>query len=113
MPTSIKSPRANEEGTYVITAVFKDHDGNLVAPITAKWTLTDPDGAVINSRNEVVISSPASSEQILLTADDLATISGNIIHRILTIEATYNSTLGSNLPLNESVSFIIDNLIKI
>jgi len=106
---------AEEEGTYVITATFKDEDGNAEDVKTAKWSLTDRDGTVINSRSDVAISTPTSSEDIVLSGNDLALQSGetNLGIRILIVEATYDSDLGSDLPLKGEAEFIIDNLVKV
>jgi len=114
MPTNFEA-HAIEESTFIITASFTDEDGNAVAPDTAIWTLTDKDGTVINSRSNVTITNPTNSEDIVLSGDDLALQIGesNIAIRILTVEATYDSDAGSDLPLKESVEFIIDNLLKI
>jgi len=106
---------AIEKSTFVIIVAFTDEDGDAVSPVTANWTLSDGGGTIINSREQVEISSPTSSEDIVLSGDDLALRAGetNLGARILTIEATYNSDLGDGLPLNGSVIFTVDNLIKI
>jgi len=111
MPVLLET-HAKEKGTYGIVATFKDDAGNAVAPDTATWTLTDEDGTVINSREDVEISSPESSETVVLSGDDLqiqSKESGDVV-RVFTIEATYTSSLGSGLPLNGSCRFVIDNL---
>lgn len=114
MPVELTT-HAIEKSTFVITAAFTDEDGTSVAPQTATWTLSDDGGTIINSREQVEISSPTSSEDIVLSGDDLALQTGetNLGTRVLTIEATYNSDLGAGLPLNGSVIFTVDNLIKI
>ena len=105
---------ANEESTFKITASFTDAEGDAVTPNTIKWTLTDIDGNVINSRSDVS-ETPATSIDIILSGDDLAFQSGEtyVAERILTIEATYNSTEGTDLPLNEEAHFYIDALTNI
>lgn len=99
---------AKDQSTFVITLTFKDEDGNLVAPDTAKWTLTDKDGNVINNRQDVEIVSPSSVEEIVLKGDDLKYSDGSI--RILAIEATYTSSLGTGLPLNDSITFAVEDI---
>lgn len=114
MPTTLTT-NAPEEGSFTITASFTDEDGNAVAPNSGlKWHLTDGAGTVINGKNDQAIS-PASSVDITLEGDDLAIQDGEErpIHRILTIEGTYNSSYGSNLPLTDQVHFYIDPLVKI
>ena len=106
------SKKAAEEGTYIITAEFIDDDGDSVAPDTLTWTLTDSSGTVINSRTSVSVSSPTASEDIVLSGDDLALQSGESgdTMRILTIQATYDSDAGTDLPLNDAAYFYIKDL---
>lgn len=104
---------ANEQSTFVVTVAFKDEEGNDVTPTSMNWTLTDSDGNVINNRENVVVNSPSSSEDIVLSGDDLAVTDENNRVRILTVEAVYSSSLGSNLPLKDDVTFTVDNLIAV
>jgi len=104
-----------EEGSGAITMSFTDEDGAAVTPNEVKWSLTDNDGTVINSRDQVS-ETPDTSVTILLSGDDLAFQSGetgNNVKRHLVIEATYNSDLGSDIPLKEDGIFYVDNLAKI
>ena len=111
MPTKLTTD-AIEEGTYVITAAFTDEDGDAVTPNAGLvWSLTDGQGNVINSRENVAIT-PATSVTIVLTGDDLA-IGTNKTHRVLLVEGTYDSTLGSNLPLKDQATFDICDLVKV
>jgi len=110
------SVKAVEESSYLIQVLFKDGDGNAVVPNAVTWTLTDVEGNVINSRTAVV-ATPASTVNILLSGDDLAlgVTVGHVkrIKRILTIQATYTSSYGVNLPLKSSVEFEVENLVII
>jgi hypothetical protein len=104
---------AQEEGTYVINAAFKDEDGADVVPDSATWTLSDEEGNIVNSRNEITITGLATSKDIVLSGDDLAltaALHGNT--RVFLIEGTYTSTLGV-LPLKEQAKFDIENLVKV
>jgi hypothetical protein len=107
---------AQEESAYVVTVTFKDSNNAAVAPSAATWTLTTPDGTVVNSREDVAISSPTSSEDIVLSGDDLAWQgTGSDDHEILilTVEATYTASEldGSpSLPIKESVMFYLRNM---
>ena len=59
---------------------------------------------------------PAVNVNIVLSGLDLAISAGitsDAEARILTVEAVYNSTYGSNLPLKDSVKFYINNLVAI
>lgn len=102
---------AKEEGTFVVNVAPEDEDDNPVIPVTARWTLTDSEGNVINNRLHVSLT-PAYSMDIVLQGDDLA-IPGSSKSRILTVEATYNSSLGNDLPLNDDYHFIVDNMFLI
>jgi len=113
MPVTL-STHAVEESTYIITAAFTDEDDNAVSPNTLTWTLTDTGGNVINDRQAENVDSPSSSEDIVLSGDDLQ-ITGDSDNgrRILTVEATYDSNAGSDLPLKDSCKFQIDDLLVI
>ncbi len=104
---------AKEKSTIAITASFEDEDGNDVTPTEATWTLTDDNGAVINSREQVDIGSLSTSVTVVLSGDDLQILSAeasenNATRRFL-IEATYDSSLGSDLPLKNSCVFPVRN----
>jgi len=115
MPTIIKTPRPAEEGTCFIDLAFWDEDGAAKAPKTAKWSLTDNKGNLINNRDEVAISSPSATETVVLSGDDLALQAGEreFADRIFTIEWTYDSALGSDLPDNDKVEFQVDGSVVI
>lgn len=105
---------APEKGTYVVTAAFTDETGAAVVPNAGlTWTLTDMQGVVVNSRSAVSIAS-ASSINIVLTGSDLElsdTYLGNL--RAVVIQGTYNSSLGSNLPIKKEVRFVIDDFVAV
>lgn len=103
---------ANERSTYGIEVTFLDEDGDLVTPVASSvtWTLTDGLGTVVNSRENVAITS-ASTITIVLSGADLA-VDSSLYQgrdRKLIIKASYNSDLGSGLPLRDEVSFRIQD----
>ena len=105
-----------EESSGSILIRFRDRDDQPVQPTSATWTLTEEDGTVINSREDVIISSPATQEEILLSGDDLALSNGFIgtaEAKIFTVEAVYTSDLGSGLPLTEQCTFYVDALVAV
>ena len=102
---------AIEGGTYVISFSFTDEDGDPVTPNQLSWTLTDDEGNVINSREDVVISPPAASVDVLLQGDDLDPGDSKLAELIFTIEGTYNSDLGSNLPIVAQCKLPVDGLL--
>ena len=109
-----KDAEAVEESTIAITIDFEDEDGDAVVPTEAKWTLTNDDGDVVDTRERVNISSLASSVDVVLKGSNLQILSGESGDRFATrrflIEAKYNSSLGTGLPLNESCTFPVRNL---
>ena len=111
MPTVLTNSNIMEKGTAVITATFTDEDGNSVNPDTMTWTLSDEDGTIINSREDIAISSPSSSEEIVLSGADLQILSSaDTGVRILTLEGTYTSDAGAGLPIKDKCRFVVQNL---
>lgn len=107
---------AQEKSTYVVTCNFKDEDGQDVIPTSAVWTLTDEDGTVINSREDVAITPLAATVNIVLSGADLQVdtgFSGAAQERTITVEAVYDSTLGTGLTLKAACKFNIENLIAV
>jgi len=114
---------ARERSTYIVTCTFTDEDGVAITPTSFKWTLTDKNGSVINGKYEVVVSSLSDTISVLLSGADLKILSGELnqktvggrrtVERRMTVEATYNSsTYGNGLPLNDEVTFFIENFAK-
>lgn len=77
-----------DEGALGISIAFTDENGGAVTPSAASWTLKDRVGNVINSREDVTISSLSTTVYILLEGDDLNYTSST---RYFTIEYTYTS----------------------
>lgn len=107
----IEDTEAVEGSTYAVTVAFTDEDGVAATPNAGlAWTLTDASGTVINSRSAVAVS-PAASLTIVLSGADLAVPAGaGVVRRLLALSGTYNSDLGSNLPLKEEVEFQVREL---
>lgn len=112
MPAKIET-HAREEGTFVIAATFTDEDGAGVIVDTLNWTLSDMDGNVLNGRSAVSITPSATTESIVLQGTDLSIIAGQTRERMITLQWTYSSTYGTNLPQNEQATFLIDDLKKV
>lgn len=116
MPTNFTVDQAAvEEGTFAVTVSFTDEDGDPVAPNTGlTWSLTKSDRqTIVNAREDVGIT-PNTSVTIVLTGDDLVKDAGELVTwRYLVIEGTYNSTLGSNLPLKDHLRFPIVDIAKV
>jgi len=109
----VMDDEAIEESTFVIAVSFLDENGNAVAPNNGlKWHLTDLFGNIVNSREDVAIT-PATTVTILLMGDDLALPNRSDPLRVVTVEGTYNSSLGNDLPLKDEARFRIRNLVKV
>jgi hypothetical protein len=104
----IKLSAANEKSSYFVTVSFTDEEGQAVTPDTLIWTLTDSNGNVVNDREDVEIT-PDTSVTIVLSGDDLphAPYPGSLY---LLVEATYTSSLGSDLPLVDEAEIPVTNL---
>lgn len=100
-----------EKGTAKVTVAFTDETGASVIPSAVTWTLTDRAGNVINSRQDVSVSA-AASVSFALSGNDLAIV-GNDAQRVLLIEWTYNSSLGSNLPGKAQAFFTVAELVGV
>ena len=101
---------AIERSTYVVDLAFTDEAGVAIAPVSLTWTLTKDGGTVVNSRQAVVVT-PATTVSLVLTGADLALGPGaDTGDRALSVDGTYNSTLGSGLAIRDEYVFMIRNL---
>lgn len=113
MPSTL-TVNAVEKSTFVVNVAFTDEDSDSVTPTAATWTLTDCDGSIINSREDVTISTLDTNVDVVLSGDDLAIQSGNDDgKRVFLIEGTYDSTLGSGLPFKDQAEFFIYDLVAV
>ena len=83
-----------EGSTGVITVAFTDTDGVAVTPNSLAYTLIR-DGEIVNSREDITLT-PSSTVNIVLYGNDLLAGTTKII-----IEGTYDSSIGSNLPIKK------------
>jgi hypothetical protein len=115
MAISTLTTVAREQSTYVVTCAFTDETGEPATPTELTWTLTDLAGAVINSRRDVAVAAEdlADTVDIVLSGDDLAVSDAVQAQRLLTIEGTYTSSAGEDLPLKDAIRFNIDPLVGI
>lgn len=103
--------KAIDRKLYVVSAGFLDHDSQPVTPKTATWTLTDGRGNVINSRLNQAITPLAPTANIVMYGLDTAYALA--AERIVTVEYTYDSDLGNDLPAGDQARFEIDNLVAV
>ena len=104
------STKPNERGTAVFTLTFTDEDDNTVIPTESAWQLMRSDGTIVNSRD--FASCTFTGTTVVLTGDDLQLFDNDDKKRIFAIQATYNSTAGNNLPLNDERQFKINPLVS-
>ena len=131
LPVTILDTNASEEGTYAINEIqFLDSQDTPVAVTpeagTVTWCLTDKNGDIINSREDVPITS-AASMTIVLSGDDLA-ISGNadkydtrdgviikLYERHVTVQGLVDTVIGTetldNTPVTKEFIFYIENIV--
>jgi hypothetical protein len=103
--------KATENSSYVVTVSFEDEDGDAVIPNEITWTLKDEDtGLVVNSRTAVSIATPAASNDILLKGDDLEPLTLTSKKLIMTVNATYDSALGTDIPLVGECFIVVETL---
>lgn len=107
-------PNANESSSYYVLATFYDEDDSAVVPDTLKWTLADISGNIVNSRDEVVVSTLNSTVVIALSGDDLAVDGYFSNRRVMTFTGTYTTTISGSsvsMPTNQAIMFDIDRIL--
>jgi len=100
----------NEGAAILITVEFKDFDNVLFTPKTLVWSLTTSKGVLVNNRDGVVETPNSSSHDFLLSGDDLLFIEDKG-KRIFTVEGTFDSAYGNDLPFRDEASFVCKNTI--
>ena len=113
--SQIIETHANERSTFAVDLRFYDESGLAVVPNTLNWSLTDAVGNIVNGHDNDIVAVPSLSNQLLFSGDDLAFQKGEskLVKRIITVEMTYDSALGTDLPLNDEIIFFIDDLMLI
>lgn len=101
---------AIDGSTYVVTAAFTDAAGAAVTPKTLAYTLSDGSGTAITTGTKTG-GDLAASIDFVFSGTDLDYDDGP--ERVLTIEATYDSTEGTDLPLNAECHFRVDDLVNV
>lgn len=104
---------AYDKSSYFITCSFFDEEGEPVQPISAKWTLTNGNGQLVNAQNANEIAEPiGTSTVVALSGLDLVAGTSRAANtRCLTVEATYISAVtGDEMPLNKEATFRVIDL---
>jgi len=102
-----------EQGTAIVTIDPQDEDGNslTISQLTnPQWQLMRVDGTIINDRS--FANSSVTDLSWVLSGDDLAIFSmSDTGERVLSFKATYNSTIGLNLPLIGECEFTVTKVL--
>lgn len=98
-----------ERSTVALVASFRDEADQLITPTAITWSLTDGDGNVVNERQAAEVA-PAEQVTIVLSGDDLAMSAGDDGRRQVVIRATYDGTLGDDLPIVGVLEFTVRNV---
>lgn len=100
-----------DESSAVATFTYTDEDSAAVTPASVTWTLTDVNGNIINSREDVSIAVPSTTNSVMLSGDDLNRDDGEI--RVITCDAVYTSaTYGVGIPLRDQGQFKIGSFVE-
>jgi len=93
------------------TFAFKDEEDHEITPTEIKWSLTDTNGTVINSREDENVI-PAASVKITINGDDTDLQAGEKYRgeRIFILKIKFNSDAGVNMEGYAEIHFIIDNI---
>lgn len=116
-----------EESTLFQSVAFKESDGTPVLPTSATWTLSDCEGNIINSRQDVAFPSLDYTVTITLSGDDLAIQSGesptdtttvnnctaSLYKRKFTVKSTVNTATMLNAPVNYEECFYVQGLLNV
>jgi len=105
----------NEESSGAIGFTLTGLDDEAVTPNELTWTMTDVNGVVINSRQDVS-ATPASTTWVVLSGADLALVPTSNV-RVMTIKGTYNTVIGgvsqTNLPYTGEYQFDVCSFLNI
>lgn len=99
----------HEQGTTALNVSFKDERNKDVIPKTQSWQLMKLDHTVLNNRT--FENGSFTGNIVVLSGDDLAIFGDDDTRfRIFAVKATYDSTLGNDLPCNCEIEFVITRL---
>ena len=112
LTTTLTTP-APEGGTYGIVFTF---DAEPNADLT--WSLTDINGTEIHGRTDESVSVVDEGDgtytaTVVLSGDDLSLSEGVGVIRIVLLKGTYDSTLGTGLPIREQAKFSIEDFVAV
>lgn len=101
----------NEGSTIKLTVDFLDVNGDTFTPKTCEFSLTDKAGTVINDRDHISATVTGTSHDFVLYGLDTSLDENPSKVRVFTVEGTYDSTDGSDLPFREEARFTVVNTV--
>jgi len=106
---------AKDKSTYIITLTFFDETGVAINPTSIIWSLFDGGGNVVNLKSDIHASSNNGMVVVVLQGDDLDPGTTNLSRkRRFAVSALYdasiNNELFTELPLNDEIEFLIEDL---
>ena len=103
----------NERGTALVRATFTAEDGTTPAtPKTLYTQITDISGNVIEGKKQVTVGL-ASTMYFLLKGGQIPKPPDGNQHVVLTVEYTYDSARGSDLPGTDEYRIPVNDLVAI
>jgi hypothetical protein len=104
---------ATEGGSVFVTAEFTDRNESDVVPNSITWSLTDEDGDIINSREDIAIVTPAASVTIEISGDDLpweGNYPSELYYLYVLFKAVYDEADATDVPQNQEKRIAVSNL---
>lgn len=94
------------DGTAAVaTVTFEDENGDAVIPDSITWSLYDPAGAIVNTREDIAVAVPAASVDILIEGANNLYSGG--YKRVFVIKAVVDLAAGNDQDSNESATYQI------
>ena len=96
--------------TFGVECAFRDESKVLITPNSAVWSLLDQHGNIINSRSTIAITPIDDTVTIVLSGADTEITedtNSRTYRRFIRVNAVYTSSLGSDLPLVNSMQFLV------
>ena len=107
--------KPNERGTGYFSVEFRDSTKALITPKSAKYSVFDIDGNVVNNLEDINIFGTGpilSSGEVVLTGADLAVTDGKN-QLFFTVFIVFDSDRGTDLEETEQAKFIVNDFIGV
>ena len=108
MSILIERQKVPERSTAAFEVSFFDEAGAAVVPTSITWSLYNRREVIMNDREDVVVTPTAATVTIITQGDDHVYADGDM--RRLVVDALYNSSNGTGLPLRSEIQYRLENL---